>query len=56
VSQVILKFPREEDDQESELSEEVIAGRFVSRWSDENERVINLEIHKRIRGRRTRVV
>jgi hypothetical protein len=52
----MFKVPRDEEDQESELSEEVIAGRFVSRWSDESERVINLGILKRVRGRRTRVV
>jgi hypothetical protein len=56
VSEVMLKNSREEQNQESELSEEVIAGRFVSRCSDESERVINLEILERIRGRRTRVV
>jgi hypothetical protein len=42
----MLKVSREEEDQESELSEEVIAGRFVSRWSDESGRVINLENSK----------
>jgi len=52
----VLKVSREEEDPESEPSEEVIAGRFVSLWNDESESVINLEILERIRRRRTRVV